>query len=737
MSSHINSVQLVNWFNYKGDDNLISFAKGPNIVVGTNNAGKSKLFNAFKYIIHDEIILKQIENDRNISRPTKLNEKNLLEVFNQKAFRELPINEKSKMGVELMFTKKRGLEDSKTWILSKFIHFRKISDHEISEFEEVQEVYQFLPITNSRRKRDESFSSIVNSLIPNVYSDFFLVEGEQMGMMTPLRGVGLKTTINNLTSIRAIDENADAFKKFSAWSKKEYRDVINKEAKGNQELHKLEKEKENKEKERDAELETYNRYDEIIKSQEETLESKKKEYTKSENNRESLRKLQTLRNQEENIERRINQFQRNYLNSLTNTEFIISKLENDEGLNEQIVQFLEDIHWFSTERRNEISQKVDVKEMQYLKKFVHNQPQPEILEEMIKEKVCYVCTSPLTDQGVDFIENKLIPHLKGEYENEDEELRFLGNVHNSLNEITNASKKYFPFFENIINERLEEYSLLTTELHEKKEEINQFIAAYGDESDLTSEGNVLEIYRKLADEIGQSKANRESSKKTLDRIKDQLEKIKKDKLKIIQEVGEDQKENRWRSLDEFFEELAITTEKIKEAVYTEFANDLEEKASKRFQSLMKHNPSIKGQRLTVNISKENEYSNDYSFKIELKDNVGAILSQTGGASSTIEPLSAIFGLIDMSENRTKAPFIADAPISRMTPDSKLSFFETLVEDNILGQTIIILMDLWDDRNKGLNKLGEEVKKLLEGNADASIQFITPMESNAGVQISNS
>lgn len=735
MSSYINSIKLVNWFNYAGDDNLIPFTKGPNIIVGTNNAGKSKLFNAFKYIIHDEVILKQIENDRNVSKPTKLNKNNILEAFNHKAFSELEINEKSKMGVELMFTKERRGSDPKTWILSKFIHFRKISDNEISELEEIKEVYQFLPITNSRRKRDESFSTTVDSLIPKIYSDFFLVEGEQMGMMTPLRGVGLKTTINNLTSIRAIDNNAEVFKKLNDWSKKEYRSIINQEAKGNKKLQDLELDKTNKEREIEEESEIYNRYEILIESEEETLEIKSKEYAKSKKDKELLGKLEILRNEEKNIEERINQFQRNYLNSLTNTEFVISKLENDEKLNEKIIEFLENIHWFSTERRSEISKNIDEKELKYLKKFVHNQPQPEILEEMVKENVCYVCTSPMTADGVSFIENKLIPHLKGEYENEDEELKFLGNVHNSMNEITNASKKYFPFFENCIDEKLEDYSLLTTELHAKKEEIANFINQYGDESDLKSEGNILEFYKNLSDKIRDLRVNRDISKRTLVRYKEELNTIKKEKIKIIQDNGEGEKENRWRLLDEFFEELALTTEKIKETVYNEFAKNLEEKASKRFQSLMKHNPSIKGQKLTVNISKDNEHSTDYSFKIQLKDNFGTVLSQTGGASSTIEPLSAVFGLIDMSENKTKAPFIADAPISRMTPDSKFSFFETILEDTILGQTIIILMDLWDDKNEGLNLLGEDVKRLLDKNNESSIQFITPNDSNTGVKIS--
>ena len=58
MSSYISSINPINWFNYKGNKNNVEFSHGINVLVGTNNAGKTKLHNAFRFMISDTVILK-------------------------------------------------------------------------------------------------------------------------------------------------------------------------------------------------------------------------------------------------------------------------------------------------------------------------------------------------------------------------------------------------------------------------------------------------------------------------------------------------------------------------------------------------------------------------------------------------------------------------------------------------------------------------------------------------------
>ena len=59
MGTIIKNVQLQNWYNYKGEysDNIVKFSKGINFFVSDNDNGKSKLHNALRWILHDNIIL--------------------------------------------------------------------------------------------------------------------------------------------------------------------------------------------------------------------------------------------------------------------------------------------------------------------------------------------------------------------------------------------------------------------------------------------------------------------------------------------------------------------------------------------------------------------------------------------------------------------------------------------------------------------------------------------------------
>jgi hypothetical protein len=175
-------------------------------------------------------------------------------------------------------------------------------------------------------------------------------------------------------------------------------------------------------------------------------------------------------------------------------------------------------------------------------------------------------------------------------------------------------------------------------------------------------------------------------------------------------------------------------EKIKENVYDDFALSLQEKASLRFKKLMRNNPTTKNHKLIVNVDKRDiGYRKKYSFEIYLQNKRGKKLTQEGGASSTLETLSVVFGLIDYANKKLSFPFIADAPISRLTPDTKESFFETIIDDEILSQNIIIVMDLWDNKKNNINELAKDVLKLIEPKSDSSFIILKPKENNMGVE----
>ena len=109
----INKIELQNWFNFKGDfeDNRIDFKDGLNIFTGDNNAGKTKLHNAFRWILKNEVII----NKSNEAVKESISNNNLRKVVNHSTFRETALDAQVEIGVRLTFTKKRKNDGPRPW----------------------------------------------------------------------------------------------------------------------------------------------------------------------------------------------------------------------------------------------------------------------------------------------------------------------------------------------------------------------------------------------------------------------------------------------------------------------------------------------------------------------------------------------------------------------------------------------------------------------------------------------
>ena len=107
MSVIINQIELKNWFNYKGDyqDNIIKFSDGLNIIVGDNNSGKTKLHNAIRWILKNEVII--IEGNDVIE--TQIKGDIVKKAVNQAVFRNTSNDGQIIIGVKIKGTSKNPL----------------------------------------------------------------------------------------------------------------------------------------------------------------------------------------------------------------------------------------------------------------------------------------------------------------------------------------------------------------------------------------------------------------------------------------------------------------------------------------------------------------------------------------------------------------------------------------------------------------------------------------------------
>ncbi len=107
MSVFIKKIELKNWFNYKGEynENVFEFDRGINILVAGNDIGKSKLHNAFRWIVDDTVILKTEKRDGTaVFDINTINQDTISQVLSYSVPVNLKHNESAVLGVRISFS---------------------------------------------------------------------------------------------------------------------------------------------------------------------------------------------------------------------------------------------------------------------------------------------------------------------------------------------------------------------------------------------------------------------------------------------------------------------------------------------------------------------------------------------------------------------------------------------------------------------------------------------------------
>ena len=107
-----------------------------------------------------------------------------------------------------------------------------------------------------------------------------------------------------------------------------------------------------------------------------------------------------------------------------------------------------------------------------------SQPKPEILGQMVKDKLCYVCNNELSEKSLEFIQKKLIPNFKMGRKRH-EKLNRLIEIHELFKNIEIDSISYIKddpeFFEKNVSELVD----LTNDIIVAQNELNEFIQING------------------------------------------------------------------------------------------------------------------------------------------------------------------------------------------------------------------------------------------------------------------
>ena len=425
-----------------------------------------------------------------------------------------------------------------------------------------------------------------------------------------------------------------------------------------------------------------------------------------------------------------NQSKLNYIAQYVNkSSFAASRLHEEVKIEEEVSNYLEEIRSFISLRRTELDTKIDERQELMLMKLEKSQPKPEILQEMLDKNHCFVCDSELNRSSSDYIEKVLIPFFQDALE-DDDEINNLNSLSEILNSLLRDSREYLQKDTELLGEFETMLADSTSGKLYAQDKLNEFISSHGKIEEKEEDGINLDTY-------GKAIVKKRDAEKVIIVLRQEIDKSERRIKQIDDEFGSDITEESKElknalNLSQFSQDLNNFLVNFKSEQYKEFAAELEKKATIRYQSFMRNNPIAQNQEIKVEI--EESYRNEYEFEIFVTNEFGEKQNQPGGADQALRRVAVVFGLLDIAENKNGYPFIADAPISKLSPDTKRAFFESLSTDEVLNQSIILNMDLWSASKKDLNEIGKDVLAKLKKIDNSKLLALKPLKGNKGVEI---
>ena len=742
MALFIEKIKLTNWFNFKGEHNesigknTFVFNEGLNIIVGDNNGGKTKLHNALRYIVSDKVIL-DLKNNVELYSITG----NELEILNKDTFLNLPENNTVKFGVELFFQKTWSNGNTKHYVLKKYIEGRKEATSLGKDKFFCTNIsfkgYEVDPITKSLIERVGEFDKVKNQLLSPAYMNFFLVEGEQMGLITTMQGSNLQKTINvinpSLHEYKATFETVKSVKESIVRLTNKERTII---TEGDIEKTNLTKELTNLTESIIPNIKkSIESLDEEHKELLETIGEFVQKAEKSQNNIALINELNKLKTKVAKLEGKRENIESSYINSLIKNSFNVSKLSNDVipvcKMDSNSILMKD----YITKRKLELEPSQDENELMMLQSLDKSQPNPTILRKMISECMCYVCQKKIDSKSKEWIEKKLIPFFEEKLV-EDETLKNLNDLKDMFSALHSMNDRKKSLNKTSLSEYKHDLIGVIKELKESELEVTDYIDNHGDVSAEDADAVNISTYNIARDNNETNRINHGIIK---DKLKSHENRIK-ELTKLIQgSTGKNPKLDRMQNLTDLLDDLDQMFSIKKREIFEGFAQKLEESSTLRFRKFMSRNDVARNQSISVDLI---EASSDFEYQINVKDKFGTIQSQTGGAQDSLTKLAIVFALLDISKEKQNLgfPFMADAPTSKLSKPQKESFYEQLSFDDALNQTLLMTMDLFDSKEnnvKNLNELGMKVLSDISKENDSSmilLDLINKKKPELGVEI---
>ena len=678
----VKQMTLKNFYNYSNEVTY-KFKEGINIVVADNNGGKSKLYNAFLWVLRDVVFDSDSRTYRNVIDP-----KDQFKIVSDKSKNEAAVGEEVVTTVSLIFENELAAKQTELgnsiYTVTKTIKSKKIKEGSPFLYKNWS-VSLNQPIFTLQRgvetkQLNVTQDKILDKLLPHALQAYYMFQGEEI---SELVGNELTKAINKITGINRFDY----FQAYLEDILKKSRNAFDKETK---KITKNSKQIEALSADIKRAEETVAHHSDRIKELTKNFEFVDQQYKSlHEQYTEALSQDEIIKEISQ-IEEKINRAQKDLENMELNYN---SHFFEDKWLLYGFNSFKDK---FLNLRKEYNERKAKKSAESFYSQLPLNMPDVPSLDQMIKDMYCHVCNRPIAENSQEFMHlKKLRDRNNAPKKTQDSHLiNFIDLLHQRSANF--PTKDDINKGEDDLKSQLRDLNIQLCELTERKELLE---AKKNKEKDavmklLNDYHACLELRDKLKSELVKEEGNRKNALTMLTENRNKFNTIAS---------GEQINPGHQKKID-VLESLSEAFQEAKKTYYDDQAKFLTTAANKDYQDLTIGNQTAPGY---IDIS----VSNNFQLSSELKNAEGGILAGQGTAFQRMKQLSLLLGIVKLGNN-TEYPLIADAPVSELSPILTKNFFYTVPKN--FKQSILMVKDLIDESSSGqndigLNPLGEEIK----------------------------
>lgn len=680
----LQSIELNNFMCYSGN-NKFDFTEGINIIIGDNGYGKSKLYDAFYWVMYDRCF----DTRKKDFFPTNTLKKHLI---SDKAINEIGEGFIT-ASVILTF---HHTEKNSIYILERRYKVRK-TDNEIVEDRESEEIIKIkdLAYLNAREVADPvQIASIKKSILPDNIKPYMWFQGEQIESIIDFNKENTLTqAINVLSNISKYDNLINLANNLKDSANKEYqkkqRDLSGDKAKSESlELERVRLEDQVKA----LELQDLQIKDNLATAEEksENLLNKIADATKirelEERKKAIQRNLQDA--QDEFHEEQLSLHKRMFTNKWI--------LKGTEGLFNKYSEIYNKFEQTKLNRKAEIQVRLDA-EREINKAMFQlpiDVPEPIHLENMLEMQHCLVCNRPAIKDSPEWLSMKSLLDRSRErlevVEDEDQtthdfsfDLKKL--YHNGLvlsHQIPNIDDDIKSVFRKL--RRLDKRrKTLSEDFTNLDNDINTLIV--NSSLNVSQATNILNEYAAQNDLTRRSQREVDANAHTITKKKQELGLIEAQLDNLVTGEIPAYLTEKVKVLTEF----KAVTESTRKRVFHGLVTLLETEANKHYGEMMQGNLGTKG------VIKFKQLSNEKNYMPELVDENGNVLLQLNMGNIILIKLATIMAIISARQGSIATDLytlITDAPTSVFGEDYTIGFCKTV--SKVYRQSIIMSKEFY-------------------------------------------